>query len=161
MQSAGCWCSFSITLSPLLSLSFVSLTLNHTHHRVISTNLEEVEELSAHNYTSIQTYVSQSQMPSMCEMGVTPLEVSLFVKCARACLKTLATTHTGHSDCNIPPLLIISGMLSVGFYVLCLCKQILPSLRNASINVDGFIIALDSSRCCPLGLFLFHTLHAL
>lgn len=49
---------------------------------------EEVEKLNAHNYTSIQTYVSQSQMPSMCEMGVTPLEVSLFLKCvsnASAC----------------------------------------------------------------------------
>lgn len=61
---------------------FLSHTLNHTHHGVISTNLEEVEELNARNYTSIQTYVSQSQMPSMCEIGVTLLEVSLFVKCA-------------------------------------------------------------------------------
>lgn len=84
-------------------------TLNHTHGRVISTNLEEVERLNAHNYTSIQTYVSQSQMPSMCEMGVTPLEVSLFVKCVRVCLNTLDTTHQSQRLCNIPPLLIISG----------------------------------------------------
>lgn len=67
---------------PLALFVFLSHTLNHTHHGVISTNLEEVEELNARNYTSIQTYVSQSQMPSMCEMGVTLLEVSLFVKCA-------------------------------------------------------------------------------
>ncbi len=75
------------TFSSLLSLSFsLSRTLNHTQRRVISTNLEEVEELNAHNYTSIQTYVSQSQMPSMCEMGVTPSEVSLFVTCVCVCV---------------------------------------------------------------------------
>lgn len=80
--------------SPVLSLSFLSHILNHTHHRVISTNLEEVEELNAYNYTSIQTYVSQSQMPSMCEMGVTPLEVSLFVARVRMCVSTLGLPPT-------------------------------------------------------------------
>lgn len=69
--------------SPVLSLSSSSYEVNQTHQKkkIIPTNFEEVEELNAHNYTSIQTYVSQSQMPSMCEMGVTLLEVSLFAEC--------------------------------------------------------------------------------
>lgn len=79
---------FSITLSPraLFCLFHRTNSIKHTAKKKkekisFPANLEEVEELSAHNYTSIQTYVSQSQMPSMCEMGVTPLEVSLFVEC--------------------------------------------------------------------------------
>ncbi len=97
------------TFPSLLSLSSsLSRTLNHTQRRVISTNLEEVEELNAHNYTSIQTYVSQSQMPSMCEMGVTPLEVSLFVTCVFVSQHFGDHPHRSQWLCNIPPLLIIS-----------------------------------------------------
>lgn len=146
------------TFSPLLSFVFLSHT--HTHHRVISTNLEEVEELNAHNYTSIQTYVSQSQMPSMCEMGVTPLEVSLFVKCVCACVSQHFGYHPLWSQwlCNIPPLLIISsGAFACRAYctsdsisnnprLMRGAKQIPPPLADALVNVDGFVIPPDSSR---------------
>lgn len=49
--------------SPLCSLC---LYRSHsiTRRQVVSTNSEQEEELTAHNYTSIQTYVSKSLMPS-------------------------------------------------------------------------------------------------
>lgn len=72
-----------------------------TRHRVVSTNSEQEEELTAHNYTSVQTYVSQSLMPSMCEMGVTPLEVSLFVKCAHVSALCRPPTPDAAARCVI------------------------------------------------------------